>query len=412
MKKYIEKNYSVGDASSVHKKRILITGNGFDLAHNLPTSYMDFIKVINYLINMYDSKSNITAQTLSYVYGIKSPLNKENNGDNNINKCYNAHKEHINGTQLDNQKVMDMVRIAKINCWFKYFKINIHKDIKWIDFEKEIKYVLRIVEDFFIYARKDKVCSWADTIRFSSTDVGYELKFIVDIFNDLVSTNGPAIFHIKGEYCIKKYNHEGKGILIGLDEKKILNYLSNELIEFSKLFELYITEFINKISVDKSSAFELFKNIDAVITFNYTSTYTNIYNNIDKDKIVYVHGKAGEGNIVFGVDSDKHDNLEYLDTNFIKFKKFYQRINNGNLLAYQNVLPKNRNFELVFYGHSLDETDSDILKDLLTLGNTSCTIYHHNLDTKEEHIQNLCKLFGKEKLTELLQENRITFLLS
>ncbi len=39
--------------------KILVTGNGFDLAHNLPTSYGDFIEFINILDEKENEEINI-----------------------------------------------------------------------------------------------------------------------------------------------------------------------------------------------------------------------------------------------------------------------------------------------------------------------------------------------------------------
>lgn len=39
--------------------KILVLGNGFDLDHNLPTSYMDFLHFCNYVLEMDSFTGNI-----------------------------------------------------------------------------------------------------------------------------------------------------------------------------------------------------------------------------------------------------------------------------------------------------------------------------------------------------------------
>lgn len=89
---------------------LLVIGNGFDLAHGYPTSYGDFLDVINHLIhNNFD--------TSSWSEGKKATCGFLKTGS-----------------------VKKIKKLANDNCWIKHFN-NRRASLgqNWIDFEKEIE---------------------------------------------------------------------------------------------------------------------------------------------------------------------------------------------------------------------------------------------------------------------------------
>ena len=55
---------------------------------------------------------------------------------------------------------------------------------------------------------------------------------------------------------------------------------------------------------------------------------------------------------------------------------------------------------LSIVGHSLDSTDSDIIKRLFSMSQ-KITIYYYNEDDKTKHKRNLVRIFEKENLIEM-----------
>ena len=53
---------------------------------------------------------------------------------------------------------------------------------------------------------------------------------------------------------------------------------------------------------------------------------------------------------------------------------------------------------LYIFGHSLDETDGDILWDLILNDNVYTTIYYWNKETMGKQIANLVKVIGQDEL--------------
>ena len=53
---------------------------------------------------------------------------------------------------------------------------------------------------------------------------------------------------------------------------------------------------------------------------------------------------------------------------------------------------------LYIFGHSLDVTDKDILRDLILNDNVYTTIFYHNKETMGQQIANLVKVIGQDEL--------------
>lgn len=146
-----------------------------------------------------------------------------------------------------------------------------------------------------------------------------------------------------------------------------------------------------------------------VISFNYTDTY-KIYG-IDLEDVFHVHGSLDKNNMVLGFNDDDEKNLD-----FIYFKKYFQRIqkltgyiDNDRFpykdergITYGNVTTVH------FYGHSMDNTDGDIIRKLKKLSD-GFVIYKYNQEDFEQKVINLIDVFGKEEATKLIQNGFIKF---
>lgn len=93
------------------------------------------------------------------------------------------------------------------------------------------------------------------------------------------------------------------------------------------------------------------------------------------------------------------------------FKKFYQRIYKGTDSTYidwlNDDINENRNKEekfplyIYFYGHSLAETDKDILRKLILYENAHLRFFFHNKDALAKQISNLVKIIGQDNLIHM-----------
>ena len=145
----------------------------------------------------------------------------------------------------------------------------------------------------------------------------------------------------------------------------------------------------------------------------------------------FIHGKANinnsieTNNMVLGIDEYLSADRKNIDTEFIAFKKYYQRIYKGTGCIYKEWLdiirdsrnragealkrdyptqipfikfPKNSRHKLYIFGHSLDVTDKDILQDLILNDNIYTTIFYPDKKELGKKIANLVKVIGQDEL--------------
>lgn len=116
---------------------ILMIGNGFDLEHDLPTKYTDFLKFIKDFNQAYYSPSNEAAickfENTYFLHFIE------------------MHKDTYNRTEIINA----LRKFIYGNLWLNYF-IKIHDEHlfqkeNWIDFESEISSIVQAMEQLIKY---------------------------------------------------------------------------------------------------------------------------------------------------------------------------------------------------------------------------------------------------------------------
>lgn len=358
---------------------ILVIGNGFDLAHGLPTRYTDFLE--------------FTDDYMSYAESI-------------------------------NYKLLSEVKtLVSNNCWLKYFK-STYIGNDWIDFEKEISNVIMLIDQ-----KKDKIVRIGEP-GFAFVKLSDKEGKILMYF-DSRAANGII---------------DNKDFLFKIKERML--YDLNRLI---RCLEIYLDCYINHSSVKELNPDIADLDIDNVLSFNYTNTYARIYGNSKNSNIEYdyIHGKANSedehdmktNDMVLGIDEYLPDDRKNKDLEFIAFKKFYQRIHKQTGCKYkewvdeirqdyfdhlqkietakykemqyipdttQRLLNKHamsamkrekcQMHNLYIFGHSLDITDKDILRDLILNDNVYTTIFYHNKDVMGQQIANLVKVIGQDEL--------------
>jgi hypothetical protein len=235
---------------------ILILGNGFDLAHGLPTSYIDFL---NFCQN-YNS--------------------------------YNNYFQHDNLNQRFNAIIYDNLWLS---CFNNILQLTPNKNSTWIDFENTIYELL---------------------FMFSNTNSNNTLKFPykyndnlhpfsrVNIKIDSKQSILAEILIIKGWDHITICNGGKTENLIIKDVRSVCLKLYKELRDFVDLFELYCLYIIkNKQLIDftinesyfwsdirQQKRFDPTKNW--LINFNYTNLFSKYQNRkiIFSDNYIYPHG--------------------------------------------------------------------------------------------------------------------------
>lgn len=379
---------------------ILLLGNGFDLYHKLPTRYDNFLNTVDFLIKNYTTKTN----TIATVFGDEKLQSK----DRFISQCYSKHREVYEHISLDEEKISEMISLAKNNIWFSYLLQSFNSAIGWIDLEQEIAYVLDSFKEFF------DSTSLKFNIAKKVPSVGY--RYVIgqfDFFLSKVERTGDwsaPTHQVKEEYIITIPTNSKNTIV---DKEKIIFELLKNLNDFTKILKLYLQCFIEPtlygIKEKSLNRCPAITHIDKAITFNYTNSYECFYFN---NPIFHIHGNVNN-KIILGINSDESDQLENIDTSFVKFKKYFQRTQYDTDLDYINWVGElnhpNEIITLTVMGHSLDITDKDIIVELFRKMN-EINILYNTSEAKSTYIANLIKMFGKEELDILRKQRKLNFL--
>ncbi len=397
---------------------ILVLGNGFDLAHGLPTSYINFLEFCEKVIPIYNG---IDKLYISYKSNFLSDWKINNEIKDFLEDAYKSRKKENNIIYTKYPELDELYLLIENNIWFYYFKkCNKHGKENWIDFENEISKVIKsitqVMEEFEISLYSEEL-NYMDGNSYPGIDSVY-----YNILN-----------------IMRKCK---KGILYKFTYLEIKNYLLDDLNCLTRALEIYLTKVICKIETGKiSSDIESIAGPSTkVLNFNYTDTYFRKYSIYNETNIDYIHGKADinntieTNNMVLGIDEYLSKKKRNSDTDFIAFKKYYQRIFKGTGCKYKDWLDiihedyKKRQIKLekrvmetsgffqkkqikkqvkreylnehnlYIFGHSLDVTDKDILRDLILNNILHTTIFYHSKEELGKKIANLVKVIGQDEL--------------
>ncbi|RKI37101.1 hypothetical protein D7V86_24940 [bacterium D16-51] len=377
---------------------ILVIGNGFDLAHGLPTKFTDFLKFVGVYIenrDIFRKKQSLENKWREF--------NKENQDRVMFFSILHEHNKKL---------FLELDKLISNNVWIEYFMSIYEERIKngkdgWIDFESEISQIIKSFTDIMTgwgYSLYDQELDFRDGNTYNLYP-GY-LKI-----NELIK-----------QCC-------NIPILQRISYLTIRDCLLSDLGKLIRALEIYLTDCVEKIEITKISKDIKELDIDHVLSFNYTDTFEKLYgenNNIEYD---YIHGKADisntieSNNMVLGIDEYLDDDRKNKDVEFLAFKKYYQRIYKQTGCKYKEwvdeIRESGKEIEIKFrkefptqipfnnfyhkhymyiFGHSLDMTDGDILRELILNDNVHTTIFYHNKDVMGQQIANLVKVIGQDKL--------------
>lgn len=374
---------------------ILIIGNGFDLAHQLPTKYTDFLnfmKFINRIENFNGtfekfkidndkykfSELNVNIQ--KYISGVIEDDSKKNV---DIVDIWNNRKSADD--KSDRVKHVErMIELSSKNIWFEWFQEQLDIHPNWVDFESEISRVVQGVENLIpLIPLKIEIISHMPS---------YQRLINKIIFASRASDKNITLAEIE---TIKG---------------KMLTDLNNLI----RCFEIYLEDLVKNIDISQLSLDIYNLNIDKILSFNYTNTYQKLYDpNVE---CAHIHGKADinndtkSNNMVLGIDDYLKGEEKFTNTNFIEFKKYYQRLIKGTNCDYKkriDEINQTKSFtkhNVYIFGHSLASTDRDVLLDFIENEKTIITIYYNNSNQYSDQICNLVHLIGPDKLNEWVHQ--------
>lgn len=329
---------------------ILIIGNGFDLAHDLKTTYKDFL----------DSWS------------------------------------------------------CKNNLWMQHFKTRQNEELgnTWIDLETEIYSIIQSInEKTRLSLNYPKLLIMPQYVPNFKLEKIYDYlnipskKWNVD--KKEYSTDAPHTGVNDSNFRV--YIETPKGYINFLYDqlrdftKAFENFLIKNTNIESSPYMLNLSSNIARSSINLK-----------VISFNYTNTckalYHQKFNNNCKYNIetIYIHGKANTDNcnLVLGTRSFERDGVnQQLLADLNIFQKHHQRHRYGTIEAYQDFLKEISNpkkiINPIFHviGHSLERTDHNILKYIFDAKkNSVINIYYHTEEAQDKLITNITEIIGEAEV--------------
>lgn len=399
---------------------ILLIGNGFDLAHGLPTLYknfFDFCIKAKVIFTIIDGRgSNLYYDEYLRDWDINSQIKES------LMEAYKSRKKDIiffdDGTHRDdfttqNDALNQLYSLINKNVWIEYFKgCSSYIGENWIDFETEISRVIQTI----------------DVVR----NYTVQHKDIMEIPRDMQGILMEIIKKAKGNL---------KDICVSIEQiDKFTGRLYKDLKTLIRALEIYLTEFVEKINNDIVIPEINELKIDHVLSFNYTNTFEKKYGIGKSIEYNFIHGEAKESNtiesnnMVLGIDEYLPKDRKDKETYFIGFKKYYQRILKSTGCDYVDWIDSIKeayeeacykaascsgkmgnnsrkarptdfhcSSNLYIFGHSLDITDGDILRALICNDNVNTKIFYYRekVDDKrtlEKIISNLVKVIGQDEL--------------
>lgn len=361
----------------------LLIGNGFDLAHKLPTNYTDFMNyldAVHYVWQHHEKigkicideeiKNNIRKRNLNPLLEqtlLQTPETLQTRG---ILRKYNVGKDYLLNV------FANIFRPVDHNYWYYYFQKVLQENDHWMGFESTIADVMKV---------------------FSKLDERDQYKF-----------DGENSFELDFYECFKEKNLISF-ILKNID--KISNVLHKSdfedamiksLSKIMKAMENYMVLVDNMPICVESPDIKSY-HFDNIISFNYTNTFKRVYNpNLEDNKICFLHGKAD------GVNHDSSNNIVLgINNSLSQYGKIFQKIYKNTDINYKKFLQgkEKEKCVLVIFGHSLSQIDGDIIKDLIN-SYDSTTVYYNTDKQHQQQIENLLSMF-KSTLETYMSSGKI-----
>lgn len=190
------------------------------------------------------------------------------------------------------------------------------------------------------------------------------------------------------------------------NKPKLLEDLRKELDELIRVLAYYLEKEISRKPIEKQNTQIRDIEFNEIINFNYTDTYSRIY--CKETKVLYPHGQIkNEKSMVLGIMDDEDISLD-----FIYFKKYFQRIQKRainlkkEILNFSNILDETTN--VYFFGMSMGKSDEDLIKQIISIADI-IKIFYYNQDDYEKKIINLIDIYGREKIEEWLEYDKLIF---
>lgn len=394
--------------------RIILIGNGFDLAHGLPTRYEDFINW--YWEKRVDSfTGNISSISEDCLCSIKIT-------SGNYNCCWNVFAFYLPKyfNKPSGKEVIDYIAndSKSFELSFSPFFKNICTSIEtkgWVDIEKEYYNLLRstiISPDNCNYTVselnkqllyiQDLLAQYLSSVTTDDIKCNAEIQHQIygNIHKDDICIGQLQVYYDYVDYLIQQddvyqrllcqYGFDGPNRHFKAEEIK---RLKKQFLESSEMEEVYLKDLIIPENI-------------MLLNFNYTEV-ADKYGELKVASTNHIHGDLNNpSSMILGygdeLDEDYKDFLKQSDNEClrnIKSIKYLESDNYRNLLQFIESAP----YQVYIMGHSCGNSDRTLLNTLFEHKNcVSIKPYYYQKnngsDNYLEIAQNICRNFTDMKL--------------
>ena len=415
--------------------RIIIIGNGFDMAHNLKTGYRDFIddywnNVTEKVFGGYDQwlKENWGGMDYFGNYKDEFVAFEKKYGKTEINKSSFPCKK---GTLLEKLYTLideynnDPNTPVTVHLKFenRFFERISHQCslVNWVDIENEYYDALKKLSlEENAQERSQKVKKL--NIEFEAIKNLLE-KYLYEISKSSVTQHASIIESVNSlielnDVALKKQQQYLDSILKDIDqsgnEMEVLGRVMAEPNPFCSTVEAYRMHLKNKLESDHFKKKYCIPTQIVFLNFNYTNTAQKLYlDEENNNEIINIHGELyNKANpMIFGY-GDEVDNTykkieELQDNNFLENIK---SINYHETRNYRRLLEfiESGIYQVFIMGHSCGNSDRTLLNTLFEHDNcASIKVYYwqqeNDSDNYSDLIRNISRNFNdKPKMRDIV----------
>lgn len=391
--------------------KLIIIGNGFDRAHDLPTSYGHFL---NYIWQSFDKvqKEPLFQElfTINFEYIRLERFESFKDFEIKFRHYYNNYDYQFTEPEDDHScfkitykhQFLDDYRKIVFEFKNKLFELITVSNINtWVDIEKIYYDVLLSI------VKSDKTFKKIKTID----QLNSEFLQIKKLLHHYLKDNVDMMYDFNNDV---EQNRSIVEIFEGKFHSKISE--SGYVLEFPFNYRSQLRKWNTNLTPNRSNIDAEYICNNLFLDFNYTSNtsnYVNILKDLDPIKYgkythIQIHGNLSDdmNPINFGFGDEMDDHYKILektgDNRFLENIKSFMYFNNSNYRKLLNWIDF-YDYQIFIMGHSCGLSDRTLLNTLFENKNCkSIKIFYHKYDNESDNFteltQNISRHFNKKDL--------------
>lgn len=395
--------------------RIILVGNGFDLAHNLRTSYKDFMDWYwdEWLLKLRTCHDNIASNQVCSFTIKNSPGTWHSHLWSKIPVDSHPKGKEVIGEMMKNEKDFIIIEL----CPFLEIINTAIETKNWVDIENEYyqcllkcnKHTIKDLNKSF-ECIKQKLIEYLNTIK--QPDILDEVKTLIQtpIRKRDVSIEGLKSWN---DFVDKRCNYsedKWNQLFSDYEIKNIANpgYLYKDMVArwgVTKKSHYSLSE-IDRMNESELLPYALIPDKTLLLNFNYTTVADKYLPDAERFSTIHIHGKlSAPQSIIFGYgdekDKDYNNIIDKNDNEYLRHMKqphYSESDNYRRMLAFVESAP----YQVYIMGHSCGNSDRTLLNTLFEHPNCVSIkpFYYVDKEDKDHYldvVQNISRNFTDAK---------------